>query len=749
MIEVEHPTLGVIEFPDGTPPEQIKAAIQKAEQKSAGGQQSSQQPQKQQAEDGEGFLNTLQKFVPVASLPAFISNVNERMNAGDDALTAIGSAYGKTPQAGILETAATMGTGIAGEVVGGLRGIAAGGGQGGDEAIQQTREAMVYMPRGEAGQQNMRRLGVIGEGVKAVEDVIGEGAVEAGRVFGVDPNSKAAAVLYAAGSSYPAAVSELLGFGLARGGIKAAGNARAPVQRTTQQTMEAVAQGAQEGITKRGQREAGARQLAEDIRPDSQIIESAQTLGIEPTNMPPEVVSGNAAFREVAGTARSVPGSPQSFRYKEFLDEVNTRVSETLDDIEARPLSQVNEDVAGRLESDVADAARIEGELYTAVDDAVSQQFGAAAEVRPTVVQETLMRELESVGGDASKLTALERRLLGRFFKRKDGAWVPQTETWQSISKLRRELNQARDGQNAFGNASTGELKRYAGLVSGSQKRIADELGVADQFQQALDATGAKKRAQEAQVTLMGKQLNRSVTQKLEQAVKAGAKGRQAEVSAAIDEIPADMRGEVVTSMVADQIMDMRNMDARINVAGFNKWFNSLNANPQAKAAIYKHLSPEARTQVEAIGKLTSAIKRANEDKIATGRIVAAEQGFKLGESMIGKVLRAGLQQTAGNSAGAAGSMLAGEATAARQAGMFNRAASQVLASPEFQRHAVNVVQNAPRRAQQASERALAQSGAWQSFVKGAPESTQRAINAAGVSGFLTAEDASANTAQP
>lgn len=31
MIEVEHPTLGVLEFPDGTAPEQMKAAIQKAE----------------------------------------------------------------------------------------------------------------------------------------------------------------------------------------------------------------------------------------------------------------------------------------------------------------------------------------------------------------------------------------------------------------------------------------------------------------------------------------------------------------------------------------------------------------------------------------------------------------------------------------------------------------------------------------------------------------------------------------------
>ena len=36
MIEVEHPTLGILEFPDGTSQGTMKAAIQKAEQKQPG-----------------------------------------------------------------------------------------------------------------------------------------------------------------------------------------------------------------------------------------------------------------------------------------------------------------------------------------------------------------------------------------------------------------------------------------------------------------------------------------------------------------------------------------------------------------------------------------------------------------------------------------------------------------------------------------------------------------------------------------
>ena len=42
---VEHPTLGELEFPDGTPPEAIKSAIRKAEQDMQGGGAPDSQPQ--------------------------------------------------------------------------------------------------------------------------------------------------------------------------------------------------------------------------------------------------------------------------------------------------------------------------------------------------------------------------------------------------------------------------------------------------------------------------------------------------------------------------------------------------------------------------------------------------------------------------------------------------------------------------------------------------------------------------------
>lgn len=56
MIEVEHPTLGVLEFPDGTAPEQMKAAIQKAEQsrnQQAAPAQSQPEPYKASVSDAE------------------------------------------------------------------------------------------------------------------------------------------------------------------------------------------------------------------------------------------------------------------------------------------------------------------------------------------------------------------------------------------------------------------------------------------------------------------------------------------------------------------------------------------------------------------------------------------------------------------------------------------------------------------------------------------------------------------------
>ena len=64
-------------------------------------------------------------------------------------------------------------------------------------------------------------------------------------------------------------------------------------------------------------------------------------------------------------------------------------------------------------------------------------------------------------------------------------------------------------------------------------------------------------------------------------------------------------------------------------------------------------------------------------------------------------------------------------------------AASEVLASPVFQRHVVNVVNRAKEGRLLASEKGLAASPAWKKYVASLPAVERRAISRLGVSEWL------------
>ncbi|WP_197463442.1 hypothetical protein, partial [Alcanivorax sp. HI0007] len=319
-------------------------------------------------------------------------------------------------------------------------------------------------------------------------------------------------------------------------------------------------------------------------------------------------------------------------------------------------------------------------------------------------------------------------------------------KTWSAISGLRKELNAARGGKSTFGDAASYDLNRYGSLVSGTQRRIAEDMGFGDDYAAAMKATGVKKQAQEAAEKLLGKRLDKSFSSIFEGKVKGLAKGRVKEFEDVVSAIPAGQRQGAVTSFVYDQIIDRRNMDPRANIAKFNAFYNQVQANPAAKTALYRNLPKQARQDIDALGKITSAVKRANEDKIATGRLAAAEQGFKLGESIVGKVGQSlsisGGGTVGGMMGGPAGSAAGAAAGAALTAGKkptrLNVAASEVLSSPAFQRHVVNVVNDAKEGRISASERGLVNSPAWKRYTAELPEKDKKAIARMGVTAWLS-----------
>ena len=634
-----------------------------------------------------------------------------------------------------------MATGAAGQAAGGLAGIAtAAAGGDGAGAVEDVSGAMTYQPRGESSQRAAEPLAMLGEAWEGLQGLTGGAAEKLALAAGAKPGSPAAATAYAAGSAVPDAVTMLAPVGRSRSARPA---------ETAEEMTKSIESAAAKGLRRRKGVEPARRALAESVQPQGETMRAFEAVGIPAESVPPEVLSGNQAFREVAGTARSVPGSELSQRYRSFMEDLSRRADELSREADADDIGTVNARVEEDLAANIEEARRIESDLYQRVDDAVAP----ATPVDVSGITQALRARIDEVGGDLRELSPTERKLASRFMERQtqpDGsiAYVDKPKTWSAITGLRKELNAARGGKGGFGDAASYELEKYGNLVSSTQRSIADSLGIGDDYAAAMEATGVKKSAQEAAQKLLGKQLNKSFSAMFEGKVKGLAKGRVKEFQEAIDAIPATQRQQAVTSFVYDQIIDRRNMDPRANIAKYNAWYNQLQANPAAKTALYRNLPKQARQDIDALGKITAAVKRANEDKIATGRLQAAEEGFKLSESMIGKVANA-LSVAAGSMAGgaaggpigsAAGSAAGAAATAARAPTKLNVAASEVLASPGFQRHVINVINRQSAERIAASERGLANSPAWKAYVDQLPAVERRAINRGGVTAWLTSQ---------
>jgi len=653
------------------------------------------------------------------------------------------------PIIGALETAATVGTGALAELGGGLTYLPAltiGGTDAAAAVKDAVGEKFTYRPRTQTGGKYLDKLSVIGEFFDWLQDRGKEGGLTIAQGFGAEEGSPMAGAGVAAGSIVPDAAAALLGVRPARSvarmeSANAPANMTAPAP-TIEQVTENIRGASKEGVLNAGSRRRSAEALADQVQPDAEVTGALREVGIAPETVPAEVVSGSAAFRQAAGAARSVPASPLATRYRDFLDNLSRTAEDLKAKAGANDIASVNYNVERNLTDNIERARQIEGSLYDEVDNLVDTQFGKSAVVDTTPIYNRLLSELDSVGGDVSKLSGAEKRLFARFVKvERDAAgnvtYSQRPETWGGITKLRKELNAAGEGKGEFGDAATFEAQEYARLVSETQKQAADALGIGDQFREALKATGIKKAAQEAAQQLLGQRLDKSFSAVFDTKVGQLSKGRIKEFDDAVQAIPEGARKEAVTSFVFTKIMDPKNMDARVNVAGFNKWFNELSSNPQAKAALYKHIDPETRKTIEALGKITSAVKRANEDAVKTGLIGSVDEGFKLSETIIGKVMRAGAVGAASASGGALAGAGAVAATAAKGAKALNQAASELLSDPTFQAQVANKIRNADANTLLRGEEALAQTPAWRRFFASVTPGQRKAIRNVGITAWL------------
>ena len=748
MIEVEHPTLGIIEFPDGTSPEQMKAAIQKAEGGVVPAPQDAPVPAVTQdppapaeAED-QPWYESVPQFVAARQLYDAAGEVlsgYRDLASGESPMDEFGAALSKSPTSVPAEMAASMVTGAAGQSLGGLYGIgktAASGAEEGARAVEDVSGSLAYQPKAESTQRAMQSVAKAGEAWERLQELTGGAGAALAEAAGAEPGSTAAGVAYAAGATVPDAIGTLFPAARLRKGAAGAEPAPATVEELTRGVQAA---GSDRILTGAGR--AAEEAVAREVRPEIGTVKAFEDIGLPAESVPAEVLSGSGPFRELAGVARSVPGSESSIRYGQFLDNLKTKADELAKRADADDPSVLNLNVEEALTRGIERARTIEKDLYDSLDSAVRPD--KKVDVSP--ITSKLLGRLDEVGGDLSELSGMEKRLFQRFLSRQKDAfgrtiYAPKEKTWSGLTGLRKELNAARGGKGGFGDAASYELDDYANTVSSTLRKAADEMGFGDQYAQAMQATGAKKAAQEAAQKVLGKNLDKSFTAMFDTRMNNLVKGRVKEFDDAVKALPEVQREQAIKSMVYQKVFKQQDMNSPVDIAGFNRWYNMLDSNEGAKRALFKHLDPQTRKDITSLGKAVGAVKRANEDTIATGRLLAAQEGFKLGESIIKKVagglpLVGGMMggQTGGIAGAAAGSALQG----ARQAKRLNVATSDLLGSPSFQRHVANIVSDAKAGTLRKSEKALSESIGWKRYLSALPKAERDAAKRAGVTAWL------------
>lgn len=641
-----------------------------------------------------------------------------------------------SPGAIVGESALTLGTGIVGQIAGGLSGLGAlAGGASFDEAAQRVRDvsgAMTYQPRTAGGQLAMQQMERIGRAVEFIEQLGGQGTGALAYAAGLQetPYSPASQTI---GEVVPAIAGMLVPGGQARRAPVAARPAQSDALRGITQGIQA-AESARPGSAAR----AGALEdLAVRVEPQPEIVRAFEESGVQ--NVPAPVVSGSQEFRQVATAARSVPASPASIQWKEFLGDVSRRVDELAAQAEAQPLDVLNVNVSTKLNRAIDDARRAEREAYAIVEgaDDVPGLIARNEAVDTAPLFDALMGRVDEVGGDLTQLTAADRKMLGRIAVRgEDGGYQPRPMTWAGLTNLRKEMNAARSGKGAFMDAADYEIENYANLVSGTARRNAEAKGFGEEYALAMEATGVKKRAQEAAQQALGKNLDQSFSKILESRGNALAKGQIDEFRKVVNSLGDDqLRREAVSSFVFNKIIDTRNMDNRLAVADFSKWYNDLNAKPQAKAELYKYLDADTQKTIDNIGTMASAIKRANDDFIATGRLATLDDGFKLADSLVGKIGRYALMTKIGPVA----DMAAGAIQ--KQSRKLPEAASDLIGSSEFQNFVTRAMADPAGAKARAAERALMASAPWRRFYVRLPEAERTAIRNSGAIAWLQSQE--------
>jgi len=498
----------------------------------------------------------------------------------------------------------------------------------------------------------------------------------------------------------------------------------APAAAMTAEELTATTRRAAEGGLGAGR---ATEILATQAAPDPKVIEAARRLKIE-GYLQPDHLTSNQAYRELAQAVKSIPGSQARAAELTGLEAVGKQADDLITQIGGMTdLSRMNQAVRTQLGQTVKNLETQADDAYkTLRTDIPAQTRGAADNVLAFIEQ-----RVKDLGGDLENLSAMEKEILRKLtptnIKDDAGKVIGKRQpTYALIDDVRMDIGDATKAKGTFKDANTGAAKNLYKLIDDDQFNLAETVGRGEQYRLAKSLVQMRKGFEDDMVSLFGKQLDQSLVTKLSTATTSLSKGDGEKLVNILSAIPKDMR-QMVAASALNTAFGKATQTGTLNFNTYANWYKGLLENKQAYAALMNNLPQPARKSLSDLYRVADNVRKASRERITTGRIQAVQQELQGADSLLGSVYMVAKRAAIGlpieaatTAVGLPGAGIASGLTAALSKGVkpqVIKAADELIASPEFQRLAIDGANKTPS---QATVRAVARSAAFQRFAEAA-----------------------------
>jgi hypothetical protein len=440
--------------------------------------------------------------------------------------------------------------------------------------------------------------------------------------------------------------------------------------------------------------------LAGQAAPDPKVLEAARRLGID-EYLQPDHLTSNQAYRELAQAVKSIPGSQARASEIKGLEQVGQRADNLITEIGGTTdLSRLNQSVRTQLDQTVTNLSNQADDAYKALRTQIPSQTRGQADNVLNFVQ----KRADDLDGPEN-LSALEKMVRSKLTPKpiKDDAGNvigTRAPTYALIDDVRRDVGAAARQAGPFADADTGLAKQLYRLIDDDQFALAQTAGQGESYRLAKSLVQMRKGFEDDMTSLFGRQLDQSLVSKLESATMSLSKGDADKLAKILTAIPKDMR-QAVTASSLNTAFGKATQNGTLNFNTYAKWYEGLLANKQAYAALMANLPQPARKQLSDLYRVSSNVSKATRERITTGRIQAVQQELQGADNMLSNIYGLAKRAAVGvpieaatSLVGLPGAGIASGLTAALTKGKTNalKAADDLIASPEFQRLAVEAV---------------------------------------------------------